>query len=153
MQYFRIMSELYHLDPYASSANAGRWNPKGTSMIYAASSPALAQLEYLCIKGNVVTATRWFMITYEIAKTDSIGALDKATLPPDWNVLPHGKATQAFGQAWLKENEFPFLRVPSARLALAFYPQEHNLLINPAYAGLKKILKVTEHVPFGFLLG
>lgn len=147
------MSELYHLDPYASSSNAGRWNPKGTRMIYASSSPALSQLEYLCIKGNVVTATRWFMITYDISKRELVGEMEKDSLPADWNMLPHGKATQEFGRAWLNEREFPFLKVPSARLALAFYPQEHNLLINCDFPGIRKILKVTEHIPFGYLLG
>jgi len=146
------MSETYYKNPYSSSAGAGRWNTKGTRMIYAASSPSIALLEYLCIKGNAVAAKPWHMIVYQIADETQIGTLEETSLPGDWNVLPHGKATQEFGKVWLDEKEYPFLKVPSARLDLRFYPMEHNLLINPDFPDLPKILKVVDSIPFNYLL-
>ena len=74
------------------------------------------------------------------------------SLPDDWNILPHGKATQDFGKAWLEEKEFPFLKVPSSRVSLAFYPLEHNLLINPDFPSISELVKVVETVPFDYLL-
>ena len=146
------MSETYYTNPYSASATAGRWNPRGTRMIYAGSSPSVALLEYLCIKGNAVATKRWHMIVFEIADESLIGTLEASTLPPDWNVLPHGSATQEFGRTWLNERAFPFLKVPSARMDVRFYPTECNLLINTDFPGLTSLLKVRETVPFNYLL-
>ena len=122
-------------------------------MIYAASSPSVAQLEYLCIKGNAVANNHWYMIVYEIANHNLIGEMDKSYLPDDWNILPRARSTQEFGRDWLLEREYPFLKVPSARINLAFYPEQHNLLINPDFADLQKALNIREVLPFDYLLG
>jgi RES domain-containing protein len=146
------MSDAYYKTPYSSSAGAGRWNPKGTRMIYAANSPSVALLEYLCIKGNAVATRPWHMVVYDIPDESLIGTLETTNLPGDWNVLPHGKATQNFGKVWLDEKEYPFLKVPSARMDIAFYPLEHNLLINPDFPDLATVLKVVDTIPFTYLL-
>lgn len=152
MQYYRIMSEAYYKSPYSSSASAGRWNPKGTRMIYTGSTPTVSLLEYLCIKGTAVAKKLWFMVVYDIPDETLVGTLEKVSLPVDWNVLPHGKATQDFGKVWLDEKEYPFLKVPSARLDLAFYPFEYNMLINPDFPDLTNVLRVLRTIPFNYLL-
>jgi RES domain-containing protein len=146
------MSEHYYKTPYSASSNAGRWNPKGTRMIYAGSSPTVAQLEYLCIMGNTVAMRPWYMVVYDIIDERLVGTLDTSNLPTDWNILPHGKATQDFGKFWLDEKEYPFLKVPSARIDLAFYPLEHNVLINPDFSGITNKMKVVETIPFTYQL-
>lgn len=153
MHYYRIMSEDYYRNPYSCSSNAGRWNPRGSRMIYAGNSPTVSLLEYICIKGNAVAKKRWFMIVYDIADDTLIGTMEQDNLPVDWNVLPHGRATQNFGKTWLGEKRFPFLKVPSARVNIAFYPQEHNLLINPDFPELTEVLKVVGSIPFNYMLG
>lgn len=152
MQCYRIMSEAYHKSPYTSSASAGRWNPKGNRMIYAGSTPTVSLLEYLCIKGTAVTNKPWFMVVYNISDETMVGTLEKTSLPANWNILPHGKATQDFGKVWLEEKEYPFLKVPSARLDLAFYPLEYNMLINPDFPDLTNLLKVVDAILFNYLL-
>jgi RES domain-containing protein len=146
------MSDAYHKNPYASSASAGRWNPRGMRMIYAASSPSVALLEYLCIKENAVATRPWHMVVYEIGDETLVGTLEKRSLPADWNVLPHGKATQDFGKDWLVEKEYPFLKVPSARIDIAFYPLEFNMLINPDFPDLANLITVVDSTPFTYLL-
>ena len=66
--------------------------------------------------------------------------------------MPHGKATQDFGKAWLEENEFPFLIVPSSRVNIAFYPLEHNLLVNPDFSSISDLVQVVDTFSFDFLL-
>ena len=146
------MSEAYYQNPFSCSASGGRWNPKGSRMIYAGSAPTVALLEYLCIKGTAVGSKPWYMIVYEIVDETWIGTLEKESLPKDWNILPHGKATQDFGKIWLEEQEFPFLKVPSSRVNLAFYPLEHNLLINPDFPALSDLVNVVDTVSFDYLL-
>lgn len=146
------MSESYYKTPFSCSYSAGRWNPKGTGMIYAGSGPAVSLLEYLCIKGSAVSGKPWYMVEFEILSTDLIGTLGKDSLPEDWNTLPHAKVTQDFGKIWLQEMEFPFLKVPSARIHISFYPLEHNLLINPEFPDLKKHIEFVGQVRFDYLL-
>lgn len=146
------MSDAYYQDPYGSSGAPARWNPRGARMIYAAGSPSLAVLEYLCIRGMGVAAKQWYMVVFNITDESLVGTLDAGDLFSGWNALPHGKATQDFGKAWLDEREFPFLRVPSARLEMAFYPEEFNLLINPDFPDIKNLLSVVERKAFRYLL-
>ena len=60
------MSDSYYKSPYSCSGGAGRWNPKGSRMIYAGSAPTVALLEYICIKGSAVGTKPWYMVVYEI---------------------------------------------------------------------------------------
>ena len=152
MRYYRIMSESFYKNPFSYSYNAGRWNSKGVGMIYAGNVPSLSLLEYICIKGNVVAAKSWYMVVYEIDKGELIGSLEPESLPENWDKLPHGKVTQDFGRIWLQEKEFPFLKVPSARLNLSFYPLEHNLLINPDFPELQEYIKVVDQLRFDYML-
>lgn len=146
------MSEAYSQDPYGSSGAPARWNPSGARMIYAACSPSLALLEYLCIRGLAVSGRRWYIITFDITDENLVGTLDADSLPSTWNVLPHGRVTQDLGKAWLDEAEFPFLRVPSARLDIAFYPLEFNLLINPDFPDITRLMKVVDRKAVSYLL-
>lgn len=146
------MSDTYYKSPYSASSSAGRWNPKGTRMIYGGSLPSVSLLEYLCIKGNGVATRPWYLVVYDILDETLVGTLETASLPVDWNVLPHGKATQDFGKVWLDEKEYPFLKVPSARINIAFYPMEYNILINPDYPDLTNVLKAVDAIPFNYLL-
>lgn len=154
MQYYRIMSEHYHRDPYScSSTSSGRWHARGSRMIYAANTTALAMLEYLTIKGPAVAATRWHLVTFEVEDDFKIASLDAKALPEGWNAIPHGNLTQDFGKLWLRKSNEPLLKVPSVRIPLSQYPQEHNLLINPDFKDLKDVLKHRSTEPFKYLLG
>jgi len=146
------MQERYAAAPYSFSGTAARWNPKGTNMIYGGSSPALAQLEYLCIRGNVIGTQAWRMIVYEIRDETLIGEINPALLPGDWNALPHSLTTQEIGKQWLVSFDSPFLKVPSARLNLQFFPGDFNVLINPDFPDLRNLLTVINTVPFSFVL-
>src|SRR5687767_860549 len=122
MRCYRIMSDSHFKNPFSSSSSSGRWNPTGARMIYAAHLPSLALLEYLTIKGSAVSTKLWYMVEFEITDETLIGDLEAKNLPTEWNSLPHTKATQDFGKQWLDDKEFPFLKVPSSRLSLSFYP-------------------------------
>lgn len=152
MRLYRIISDAYYKDPYSSSGAPARWNPSAARMIYAAGSPSLALLEHLCIMGTGVSSRQWHMIVFDIADESLMGTLDARNLFSGWSGLPHGKGTQDFGKAWLDEREYPFLRVPSARLDIAFYPEEFNVLINPDFPHVKTLLTVAYRKAFSYLL-
>ncbi len=146
------MSEKRYKDPYSCGARAGRWNSRGTKMIYASSSPSLAQLEYICINGNVVGLNSWYMVIYEILDSVVIAEIEANKLPFDWDSLPHSLSTQNFGDELMKAGIEAFIKVPSARLNINFYPTEHNLLINPEIKDLTTHLKVVNTTEFRYNL-
>ena len=60
--------------------------------------------------------------------------LDASTAPVGWDALPAGRASIAFGTAWLTSKRSACLFVPSI-----ITPEEKNVLINPVHPDLAKI--------------
>jgi RES domain-containing protein len=96
----------------------GRWHPAGTRVIYAAEHASLAVLETLIHAGGRKLPPR---------------ALTRIEIPDDvvvesmgWLEMP---ASQAFGEAWVREARTAVLRVPS----VAVNRMESNFVLNPAH--------------------
>ncbi len=140
MDYYRIIKSIHSSNPLGYGLNAGRWNSRNAPVIYACSSVALSMTEYLCIKGTALLNTEWSLVTYSI-DTD-IPALEKNTLPEEWDARPYPLKTQIFGDQWFKSKISVGLKIPSARLLLSAYPREHNLLLNPFHPGFLKAVAV-----------
>jgi RES domain-containing protein len=149
---FRIVQDKFSVAPYSYGLkSAGRWHPKGTPMVYAASSIALAMVEYLCIKGPGVLTSRWALLIYNI--NGQLPSLDITSLPLNWAARAHSKDTQEIGKQWILSNEAPAMKIPSARLPLFAYPEEFNLLINPLHPALQEEVSIVESRPLRFHLG
>lgn len=112
-----------------SASTGGRWNEKGTHVVYAASSISLACLETLVhIKDGDLPYNRYLVkITVPYAVWKSRSTFD-ATNNVGWDALPFGKVSIDAGTSWIKEQESALLVVPSV-----IVPQEQNVLINPAH--------------------
>lgn len=131
MKYFRLIENLPNRSPLGFGIGAGRWNYWGTPIIYACSVSSLNFLELLSIKGSVVTKSAWQLVELEI--TAEIPLLEVDQLPKNWKSKPYPRATQEFGTIWAKRLISPVLKIPSCRIPLSSYPEEHNLLINPLH--------------------
>ncbi len=81
-------------------------------------------------KGNFVLA--------ELNLDGDIPTLEKNDLPVDWIRRPHSRATKEFGTNWAKMRPSLYIKVPSARMPLSSFPEEHNLLINPFHMDFLK---------------
>lgn len=118
---------------------SGRWNSYRVPVIYAYSHSALNFLELLSIKGPVVSLAAWVLVEFELdEESPFLGVED---LPLDWSQRPHPKSTQTIGTFWAKEQISVALKVPSCRIPLINYPQEHNLLINPLHPDFSNKIK------------
>ncbi len=149
MVYYRIYESLEGRTSLGYGYLGGRWNHTGTSLIYAASSVALAMMELLCIKGPTVSTSKWILASLEVP--DKLPSLDGANLPDGWNSRPPIGGTKDFGTSWALGKSSVVLRVPSARIPLSSYPAEHNLLINPLHPDFEREISVVgvEEVYFG----
>ena len=150
MEYFRLYEKAPGRSPLGFGNAGGRWNVPGVPMIYACSYSALNFLEMLSIRGPVVTSVPWVLVVFELNEEPQY--LSTSALPDLWNALPYGEGTVSLGSQWAVEGEMPFLQVPSAKLPLERYPEEHNLLINPLFPNVETLIEITEVVDVGFLV-
>lgn len=148
MRVYRLYENLPTRSPLGFGPGAGRWNHVGTPIIYASNIVTLPFMELYSIKGPVVAQAKWILATLEIP--GDIPMLQLDSLPTDWNKRPPSNSTKDFGTHWANSKEFLCLKVPSARIPLLAYPEEHNLLINPFHSDFYKLVQVISEDEVGF---
>lgn len=148
MRYFRLIENLPGRNSLGYGLGPGRWNPFGTPVIYACSVSSLNFLELLSIKGPIVTQSSWKLVIIEVM--GSIPDLDPESLASDWKNRPYPRSTQDFGERWAKSMLSCALKIPSCRIPLASYPQEHNLLINPLHPDFSSQVRILEEWDVSF---
>ncbi len=148
MGYFRLYESLPGRNGLSYGLGTGRWNEFGTPLIYACSVSSLNLLELLSIKGPVVTESRWKLALLTVI--DPIPELDVDFLPTDWKKRPYPRSTQEFGTAWAKGMISPVLKIPSCRIPLKSYPNEHNLLINPLHQDFTSRVRIDQEWDVSF---
>lgn len=151
MVYYRLYQDLPGRTPIGYGTSGARWNKKGTPIIYCASSKAIATFEILSIFGSKVSSNPYILATIEV--TGILNYIREIDIPKDWNAIPRPLSTQEIGTAWAKSMESLGLMVPSARLPLSAYPNEHNLLINPLSSDFGIHFNVIKEEKFLFKLG
>ena len=102
----------------------GRWNPVGTSAIYASQSRSLAVLELLVHVDPAALPRDLMFSRVSFDERD----VEEADPPAGWRDAGSIVAVQ-YGARWLGERRSLVLRVPSAVV-----PDEHNFVINPRHA-------------------
>lgn len=150
MRYYRLYEKVPGRSPLGYGRAGGRWNRAGIPMIYLSRFSSTNLLELLSIRGPYVTSVCWTLVVFNIDY--DIPSLDLKALPENWNALPHPPAIQSLGQTWMREAEFPLLKVPSARLPLQAFPEEHNLLLNPLSPNYEQWFEIEEAWDVSFLL-
>ena len=134
MTVYRIGSSRYPAnDGLGASLYGGRWNHKGTSVIYSAESRALCALEVLANADEL--ADDYISISIEIPDDLSITSVSMADLPTGWDANPSIEATRDIGTDWAKGLATAVLSVPSAVI-----PRERNYILNPAHLDFARML-------------
>lgn len=143
---FRLSKSAYANDLSGRGAEkaGGRWNSKGTAMVYTSESRALCTTEIAVHTPLGILPMDYVIIAIEIPNTIQITEIKHASLPADWKSLPHAHSTQEIGDTFVNEVKTAILKVPSAVVQ-----GEFNYLINPSHKDFKKI-KVKLVEPFDF---
>jgi RES domain-containing protein len=140
MNFYRITSCEFKNDLSGTGAykHGGRWNNKGTNLLYTAEYPALAMLEALAhitmVKQKrdyckMVIAHPNPVIFNELFKDGNWYqeiAVDQ--LPADWRSSPGPDSLREIGDAFVSAGAFLALKVPSV-----LEPDSFNFLFNPAH--------------------
>jgi RES domain-containing protein len=122
----------------------GRWNQRGTAVVYTADSLALAALEYFVHLGPAMAAVELISFRAEIPPRVVIRKLNVDALPANWRSEPPPQVTRAVGTDWAGEGATAVLRVPSALIHT-----QHNFILNPHHRDFRKI-RISEPRPFRF---
>ena len=104
----------------------GRWNHKGSYVLYTGSSSSLALLESIVHISSVIHL-KLCLVCLQLP-LNSIKEVLESDLPSGWDKNPSPFDLKSIGDAFIKENQFLALKVPSAIM-----PLESNYLINPAH--------------------
>lgn len=107
----------------------GRWNRKGTPMVYASSSRALACLETLVhLNSGDLPLNRYLVEIRVPASSWARRTSFDAAAGVGWDAEPAGMVSLEWGAAWAAAGATLLAAVPSVVV-----PEEYNVLINPAH--------------------
>jgi RES domain-containing protein len=133
---WRIVQRKYGQGAFSGEGSAkygGRWNQKGTAVVYCSQSESLAQLEVLVRTQRAKDLALYVLIEARVPE-ELIETLQGENLPQDWNALPESNPTREIGTKWATEKRSAVLGVPSVVV-----PTELNFLLNPEHADFSKI--------------
>jgi len=143
---FRLSKSKFADDLSGKGAekSGGRWNSKGTAIVYTSESRALCTTEIAVHTPLGNLPLDYKLISIEIPDSIKIQEINFEDLPAEWNSLPHTHATQEIGDRFVSDGIFPVLKVPSAVVQ-----DEFNYLVNPRHMESFKI-KILEIESFDF---
>jgi RES domain-containing protein len=133
---YRLSKGKYHRNLSGKGAEmyGGRWNSKGTALLYTSQSRALTFAEISMHIPFGVVPKDYFLVTIQIPDKAPILELAETDLPINWRSNPHLDSTQQIGDNFATALKYLVLRVPSAVV-----PQESNYLINPLHPTMKEV--------------
>jgi RES domain-containing protein len=122
---YRLASKKYSNDLSGAGAalHGGRWNKKGTPVLYTGESKEIALLETI-VHIPPMIIPKLDVITLDIPD-DSIKTLEIEMLPVNWSNYPAPTVLSEIGQQWVNEADKLALRVPSCIIHSAY-----NILLN-----------------------
>jgi RES domain-containing protein len=112
----------------------GRWNRRGTAVVYTSATLSLAVLEYFVHLPASAAPPDLVAIPAEVPGSLSVTSIALASLPRGWRRYPAPEGLAELGSRWAVENRTAVLEVPSVVV-----PAERNYLLNPAHPDFRRI--------------
>jgi RES domain-containing protein len=121
----------------------GRWNSKGTRVVYLGTSLAQASMELLVHLGRADVLNNYskLEVFFDEGLMQHIAIDD---LPEDWDDPSMAASVQTVGDDWVKDQSSLILQVPSAVVT-----GEYNYLFNPRHSDFNKAV-FSEIMPFSY---
>jgi RES domain-containing protein len=121
----------------------GRWNSRGTGVVYVSEHESLAALELFVHTMPLSPTERYF--SFRLEWDDKLTEYFQIkNLPPHWNAEPPTFETMQIGDEWVRWGRSVALAVPSV-----LSTSEMNFLLNPRHSDFKKI-KINEPIEYRF---
>lgn len=124
--------------------SGGRWNLRGTPVVYTSATLSLAAFEYFVNVDPDEAPSDLVAVPADIPETLKVSSMVVARLPRNWRAAPAPGALGQMGSAWAHGGKTAVLAVPSAVI-----PQERNYLLNPLHPAFPRI-RIGAAQPFAF---
>ncbi len=125
-----------------SAMYGGRWNRRGTPVLYTGESKEIALLETI-VHTPPMLIPALDILTLEIPD-DSISEIRCDHLPKNWTDYPAPSILAELGENWVRDAKSVALKVPSCIIHSA-----HNYLLNSRHPHFSRV-KIVEHANFHF---
>lgn len=145
MVVFRIAGKKYasDLSGIGAARHGGRWNKKGTPVLYTGESKEIALLETI-VHTPPMLVPALDILTLEIPD-DSITVVLADDLPPNWLDYPAPSVLAEITENWISTEFTIALKVPSCIIHSA-----NNYILNCLHPEFRTRVKVVEHKDFHF---
>ena len=135
MQVWRLCKRRHAaFDGEGARRVGGRWNRRGSPVVYVSSSLSLAALELLVHADPALLPDDLVAVDADLPAALRRREISERELPRGWRRTPPPEALADLGAAWLASRETAVLAVPSALV-----PHERNFLLNPAHEDFPRI--------------
>ena len=140
---YRIVRDKYRHEPLSvvgSRLFGGRWNPKGTAVLYATSTPELGLVEMLAHAPAVryeELPTYW---VFSLEMPDDVRYYDREELPDYWQDETYER-TQGWLKNWLAAPDQLGVAVPSVLVPLSY-----NVILHPAHSLFEQVRVVAQEI-------
>jgi RES domain-containing protein len=142
---FRIVQDKTRardLSGTGASKYGGRWNSKGTFVLYTSETSSLAYLESLVHFNKSMMPPELYLLKMEINDAAPIFILPGKDYPRDWR-SPGLLENQQLGDKLMKNEKYLAIKIKSAINVF-----EYNYLLNPFYLNYRDLVKVVSVSPF-----
>jgi RES domain-containing protein len=130
---YRICKAKYPANDGEGARRAGgRWNRKGTAVLYCGATASLCALELLA--HSAMLPTDMIVVQARVPRRLSMQTVEESDLPANWSSPIPSKKTQDLGTDWVRSRATAVLSVPSVII-----PSERNYLLNPAHPDFARI--------------
>lgn len=135
MRVWRLCRRRYAaFDGEGARIAGGRWNRRGTAIVYTSATLSLAALEYFVNVDASLAPNDLVAIFADIPEGMTTARIEPRAFPHDWRRYPAPESLRDIGTAWVTRGQEAVLSVPSAVV-----PSERNYLINPAHPAFGRI--------------
>ena len=121
-------------DGEGARAAGGRWNRRGTAVVYTSATLSLAVLEYFVNLPAAAAPPDLVAVSAELPADIPMTSIALSDLPRGWRKYPAPDGLADLGTRWAEERKTAILAVPSAVV-----PHERNYLLNPAHPRFREI--------------
>jgi len=146
MRAYRLANKAHRATAFTGEGArlaGGRFNHKGTRIVYCSESRALAAMELFVNLDPSLSPPDLVFIAVDVPD-DIVEQVELTALPSGWRRYPAPDAVKDIGTAWTKAGSSTALLVPSAVM-----PEEKNLLLNPEHADFARV-KIGRPIKFTF---
>jgi RES domain-containing protein len=129
------------LSGFGAFKYGGRWNNKGTYMLYASMNSSLAYLETLVHLNDGQLPSRLFVSSIQIDEKAAVYRLPDADYPGSWQE-ENSLENKLLGDKWMADKKYLAIKVKST-----VNPFEFNFLLNPLFPDFDVLIRISAISP------